>query len=54
MKLSSCNRHSLALEVYRDNGKEDGNYYSILRFQRDIGNENGNYHRMMEYIYIYC
>ena len=48
MKLSSCNGDSLG--VYRDNGKENGNYYSILRFKRDIGNEKGSYHRIMEYV----
>ena len=48
MKLSSYNRESLG--VYWDIGKENGNYYSILRFKRDIDNKNGDYHRIMEYI----
>ena len=29
---------------YRDNGKENGNYYSILGLYRDNGKENGNYY----------
>ena len=28
--------------LYRDTGKENGNYYSILRLYRDNGKENGN------------
>ena len=28
----------------RDNGKENGNYYSILGLYRDNGKENGNYY----------
>ena len=29
--------------LYRDNGKEHGNYYSILGLYRDNQKENGNY-----------
>ena len=29
--------------LYRDNGKENGSYYSILGLYRDNGRENGNY-----------
>ena len=29
--------------MLRDNGKENGNYYSILGLYRDNGKENGNY-----------
>ena len=32
------------LGLYRDNGKENGNYYSILGLYRDNGKENGNYY----------
>ena len=28
--------------LYRDNGKENGHYYSILRLYRDNGEENGD------------
>ena len=28
----------------RDNGKENGDYYSILGLYRDNGKENGNYY----------
>ena len=31
------------LGLYRDNGKENGNYYSILGLFWDTGKENGNY-----------
>ena len=27
-----------------ENGKQDGNYYSILGLHRDIVNKNGNYY----------
>ena len=30
--------------LYRDNGKENGNYYSRLGLYRDNGKENGNYY----------
>ena len=30
-----------------DNGKSNGNYYSILRAYRDDGKENGSYHSIM-------
>ena len=30
--------------LYRDNGKENGNYYNILEFYRDNGKENGSYY----------
>ena len=30
--------------VYRDNGKENGNYYSTMGLYRDNGKENGNYY----------
>ena len=29
-------------ELYRDHGKENGNYYRILGFYRDNGEETGN------------
>ena len=29
---------------YRDNGEENGNYYSILGLYRYYGKENGNYY----------
>ena len=32
------------LGVYRDNGKENGNYYSRLGLYGDNGKENGNYY----------
>ena len=31
------------LGLYRDNGKENGNYCSLLGLYRDNGKENGNY-----------
>ena len=38
----------------RDNGKENGNYYSIigyiLKLHRDNGNENGSYYVITWYI----
>ena len=37
--------HSI-LGFYRDNGKENGNYYSVLgsiKFYRDNAKENGHY-----------
>ena len=40
--------------AYRDNGKENGNYYSIighiLELYRDNGKENGNYYGIIGYI----
>ena len=33
----------LILGLYRDNGEENGNYYSILGLYRGNGEENGNY-----------
>ena len=33
----------LILGLYKDNGKENGNYYSILGLYKDNGKENGNY-----------
>ena len=35
--------------LYRDNGKENGNYYSILGSYRDNGKLNGNYYSIMGY-----
>ena len=35
--------------LYGDNGKEDGNYYSILGLYRDNGKENGNYYSILGY-----
>ena len=32
---------------YWDNGKSNGNYYSILGVYRDNGKENGSYHSIM-------
>ena len=34
--------HVLAAWAYRDNGKEHGNYSSILGLRKDNGKENGN------------
>ena len=36
--------------VYRDDGKESGNYYSILGLYWDNGKENGNYRKYRGYI----
>ena len=33
-----------------DNGKCNGNYYSILELYRDNGKENGNYYSILVYI----
>ena len=33
--------------LYRNNGKENGNYYSVLGLYRDNGEENGNYYSML-------
>ena len=33
--------------LYRDNGKENGNYYNILGLYRDNGKENGNYYNIL-------
>ena len=30
-----------------DNGKENGNYYSVLGSYRDNGKENGNYYSVL-------
>ena len=39
--------------LYRDNGKENGNYYTIIGYTmglyRDNGKENGNYGLALEY-----
>ena len=32
----------IVIGLYRDNGKENGNCYSVLGFYRDNGKENGN------------
>ena len=32
--------------LYRDNGKENGNFYGILGLYRDNGKENGNYYSL--------
>ena len=32
--------------LFRDNGKENGNYHNILGLFRDNGKENGNYHNI--------
>ena len=34
-------------KYYGDNGKENGNYYSILELYWDNGKENGNYHSIL-------
>ena len=39
--------YSLLLGLYWDNGKENGNYYSILGLYRDNGKENGNYYSIL-------
>ena len=36
--------------LYRDNGKENGHYYSILGLYRDNGKENGDYYIIIGYI----
>ena len=33
--------------LYRDDGKENGNYYSILGAYWDNGKENGNYYSIL-------
>ena len=33
--------------LYRDNGKENGHYYSILGLYKDNGKENGNYYSIL-------
>ena len=33
--------------LHRDNGKENGSYYSILGLHRDNGKENGNYYSIL-------
>ena len=33
--------------LFWDNGKSNGNYYSILGVYRDNGKENGSYHSIM-------
>ena len=35
------------LRSYWDNGKEHGNYYSILWLYWDNGKENGNYYSIL-------
>ena len=35
------------LGLYRDNGKENGNYESVLGFYWDNGKENGNYYSIL-------
>ena len=40
-------RLSIVSGLYWDNGKENGNYYSILRLYRDSGKENGNYYSIL-------
>ena len=41
------------LGLYRDNGKENGNYYSIMGYNIlscwDSGKENGNYYSIISY-----
>ena len=32
------------LVLFRDNGKDNGNYYSFLGLHRDNGKENGSYY----------
>ena len=32
--------------IYWDNGKDNGDYYSILGLYRDTGKENGNYYNI--------
>ena len=43
--------HKLALSLQtpaiEGNGKENGNYYSILGLYRDNGKENGNYYSIL-------
>ena len=47
-------RVPLILRLYWDNGKENGNYYSIIRYivgiYWDSGKENGNYYSIIRYI----
>ena len=35
--------------LYRDNGKENENYYSIFGLYRDDGKESGTFHIMIVY-----
>ena len=43
------------LGLYRDNGKENGNYYSIMGYilglYGDNGKENGSYYSIMVYTF---
>ena len=41
---------SIILGLYRDNGKENGNYYIILGLYKDNGKENGNYYVIIGYV----
>ena len=38
------------LELYSDNGKENGNYYGMLGFYRYNGKENGSYCSMFFFL----
>ena len=40
----------MILGLYRDNGQENGNYYSVLGLYRDNGKENGSYYIIIGYI----
>ena len=40
------------MRLYRDNGKEHGNYYNILGLYWDNGKENGNYYLGLHWGYI--
>ena len=40
------------LGLYRDNGKENGNYCSILGLYRDNGKEHGNYYSILFHVYV--
>ena len=35
------------LGLYRDNGKDNGNYYGILGLYMDDGKDNGNYYSIL-------
>ena len=40
--LELSGMEGILLGLYRDNGKQSGNYYSILGLYWDNGKENGN------------
>ena len=47
MRIYRDNGKEQNIEDIWDNGKENGNYYRILRIYWDNGKEDGNYHRIL-------